>query len=596
LLENLNPRKRIAAGIGWAVFLVIALAGPLCAWLVAKETENYFRRSATQSLQQNAIQIHREVAANLESRLSVIRLVATQLSPAPHSDDHIKLMLDSVHRQYPEINWIGLTDSDGTIVSAANNVFVGNSAADKPWYKNGLKGAYLGDVRNEASLQNLLPRRSDRVSFRVVDVAFPVTDDSGQYAGVLGAHLSWNWIRNLQALSLSNVDSNALNLQLILATEDNNVISGPAELIGEPLPGRSALAENGKFLLGIQRSAYGNNDTLDWTVAVRTESAGAISAGRSAQRIVILTIMGAAAIAALLIVFAVGRLTRKLRFLSHDVAKIANGEEHQIRSMDGPDEVSQIGRLLATSIDNLQQEKQTLVSLNSELDERVELRTRDIERLSAESREIALTQQRLRFARDMHDTLAHSMMAVLTQIRLVRKIRTRLSEKDVEEELGRAEEVALKGLNEARSAIQEVRTDNVLDKGISGALHELVERFRARSGIHFILNIDPHSVRQGDNRGETIYRITEEALRNIEKHARAKEVKITLERIEPSRGDTNSMPIFQLEIVDDGIGFDPTRVAAGHYGLVGLREQAALINGELIIDSAPGKGATICNQ
>ena len=594
LLDNLNPRKHIAAGIGWAVFTIIALAAPVCAWLVAKETENYFRQSATQSLQQNAVQIHREVAANLESRLSIIQLTASQLSPTPHNSSHLKLMLNSVHRRYPEINWIGLADSEGTVVTSANNVFVGESSAEKSWFTNGSKGAYLGDVRNEPSLQKLLPRRSGGSSFKVIDVAFPVNDGSGKNTGVVGAHLSWNWVRNLQALSLSNVESNRLNLQLILASEDNTVISGPADLIGKPLPGMSALKEDGKYLLGIERSAYNNNNTLDWTVAVRTDSAQAISIGRSAQRIVILTIMGAGTIAALLIVFAVSRLTRKLRLLSVDAEKIADGEEHQIRPMDGSDEVSQISRLLATSIDGLQQEKQTLVALNSELDQRVELRTKDIERLSAESREIALTQQRLRFARDMHDTLAHSMMAVLTQIRLVRKIRTRLSDNDVEEELRRAEDVALKGLTEARAAIAQVRTNNVLDKGISGAMHELVERFRARSGIRFTLDIDPHSVRQEDNRGETIYRITEEALRNIEKHARANEVNISLKRIEPSANDNNSNPIFQLEVIDDGIGFNTDNEATGHYGLIGLREQAALINGELIIDSVPGNGTSIC--
>ncbi len=593
MLEGLNPRKHLAAGIGWAVFAIIALAAPLCAWLVAKETESTIRRAAAQSLQQNAVQIQREVAANLDSRLSVIRLAATQLSPIPRNTAHLNHMLNSVHRRYPEINWIGLAEKTGPVIASANNVFVGKSAADKTWFMNGSRGAYMGDVRNAATLQALLPQRASGTSFKVVDIAFPVTGENGAYAGVLGAHISWTWIRNLQALSLSNVDSYTPGLQLILASEDNTVISGPEDLLGKPMPDKSALEEDGKYLLGLERSAYSNSATLDWTVVVRADSAQAIAAGRSAQRLVILTVLGAGSLAALLIVFAVSRLSRKLRMLAHDAEKIASGEKHKIRPLSGSDDVSQIGRVLATSIDNLQQEKQTLVALNTELDQRVDARTRDIQRLSAESREIALTQQRLRFARDMHDTLAHSMMAVLTQIRLIRKIRNRLSESDVEAELGRAEDVALKGLTEARAAIQQIRTNNVLDKGISGALHELVERFRARSGIRFILNIDPHSIRQEDKRGETIYRIAEEALRNIEKHAKATEVSISLERLEPPNPDTNSMPYFKLEIIDDGAGFNTASVASGHYGLVGLREQAALIDGELVIDSMPGSGTTI---
>ena len=87
--------------------------------------------------------------------------------------------------------------------------------------------------------------------------------------------------------------------------------------------------------------------------------------------------------------------------------------------------------------------------------------------------------------------------------------------------------------------------------------------------------------------------MTEEALRNIEKHAKANEVNITLDRIEPSTTDSSSMPVFKLEITDDGVGFNTAKVATGHYGLIGLREQAALIDGQLVIDSIPGSGTTI---
>ena len=251
-------------------------------------------------------------------------------------------------------------------------------------------------------MERLLPNRVHGNRFRVVDIAAPVRDQSGVTTAVLGAHLSWNWIKNLQALSLSRVGSNSSQLQLILASEDNIVLSGPSDLVAQPMPDTSVLDEQGKYLVGLQRSAYADSVTLDWTVAVRSESAQAISAGRYAQRTVLLTIIGAGSLAALLIVYAVSRLTRNLRTLSEDAEMIASGRKQELEPTEGPDEVSQISRVLATSIGNLQQEKKTLQTLNAELDQRVEDRAKDIERLSTESREIALTQQRLRFARDMH--------------------------------------------------------------------------------------------------------------------------------------------------------------------------------------------------
>jgi len=593
LLENLDPRQHIAARIGWAVFLIIALVAPLCAWLVAKETENYFRQAATHSLRQSATQVHREIAANLQSRLSVISLVATQLQRVQQNPESLTATFNTIQAKHPEFNWIGLADGQGSVVASANNVFVGENVSQLLWFKNGLAGDYLGDLHNAPRLEKLLPRASTGSSFKVIDVAVPVYDDSGSTTGVLGAQLSWNWVRNLQALSLSSLDSNTPRIELILASQDNTVISGPADLFSQPLPDETALSESGKFVLGVQSSAYSDPASLDWTVVLRGDGATAIAAGRSAQGIVIITIMSAGLIAALLILFAVSKLTRKLRVLSNDAQMIARGEKSDLQVHTGADEVSQIGQVLATSIKNLQHEKNTLQSLNSELDQRVADRTKTIARLSAESREIALTQQRLRFARDMHDTLAHSMMAVLTQIRLVRKVRKKLSDTEVEEELRRAEDVALNGLNEARNAITEVRSNNVQDHGISGALHSLTERLRNRTGLRYTLRLDPQSIHQQDDRSETIYRIVEEALRNIEKHANASEVTINLDLIEQSSSEKYSMPLFKLEIIDDGNGFDTDRVASGHYGLIGLREQAALIDGELSINSTPGSGTTI---
>jgi signal transduction histidine kinase len=84
----------------------------------------------------------------------------------------------------------------------------------------------------------------------------------------------------------------------------------------------------------------------------------------------------------------------------------------------------------------------------------------------------------------------------------------------------------------------------------------------------------------------TVYRLAQEALNNVAKHARAGHVDVVLER------DAEHV---SLIIEDDGVGFDPSNVeAAGSgLGLIGIRERAALIGGHLEIESAPGRGTTI---
>jgi signal transduction histidine kinase len=140
-------------------------------------------------------------------------------------------------------------------------------------------------------------------------------------------------------------------------------------------------------------------------------------------------------------------------------------------------------------------------------------------------------------------------------------------------------------LNEARSAIAQMRSNSVRDTGLGPALSKAVERFKDRTGLNVELTIDGDAARFGDERADVIFRMTEEALRNIERHARATRVRVSLQAADHSH--------LTLLIDDDGIGFDPAASRPGHFGLIGLREQAQLIGADVAIESAPDRGARV---
>jgi signal transduction histidine kinase len=184
----------------------------------------------------------------------------------------------------------------------------------------------------------------------------------------------------------------------------------------------------------------------------------------------------------------------------------------------------------------------------------------------------------------LHDTLAHSMMAMLSEVRLLRKLQQH-DPAALSEELVRAEQVAHEGLNEARIAIAQMRVNAVRDTGLGPALAKAFERFLDRTGLTGEFNADAGAARFGDERAETLFRMAEEALRNVERHAMATRVEIALAALD----DTHLV----LRIADDGVGFDPEVSRPGHYGLLGLREQAQLINADLRIDSSPDHGTAL---
>jgi signal transduction histidine kinase len=263
---------------------------------------------------------------------------------------------------------------------------------------------------------------------------------------------------------------------------------------------------------------------------------------------------------------------------------VGRNETERIEVPDGRDEVAQLAGAFSKVLDDLHRERSELLALSGELERRVAVRTREVERLAEESRYAAIVRERLKIARDLHDTLAHSMMAMLSEVRLLRKLQAH-DPASLADELSRAEEVAQDGLNEVRTALAQMRLNAVRDTGLGPALARTFDRFVDRTGLIGEFISDGEAARFGDERAETLFRMAEEALRNIERHAMATRVTMTLAvKIESH---------LSLQIEDDGIGFDTGLSRPGHFGLVGLREQAQLIDAELHIRSAPNEGTTL---
>jgi signal transduction histidine kinase len=293
------------------------------------------------------------------------------------------------------------------------------------------------------------------------------------------------------------------------------------------------------------------------------------------------------ALTALIGALAVQHLTRRLKRLTLSVGSIGRADAAHLSVPSGQDEVTQLGAAFARLLADLEQERAELKTLSNELERRVAVRTKEVERLAEESRYAAVVRERLKMARDLHDTLAHSIMALLSEIRLMRRLQIH-DPQSLKSELARAEELAHEGLKEARTAIAQIRVNAVRETGLGAALSNAFETFLNHTGLSGEFRADPEAARFGDDRAETLLRMTQEALRNVERHALATRVDITLQ--------VSSGGQLDLCIADNGVGFDVKTVGADHFGLVGLREQAELIGAELLIVSEANRGTRVIVQ
>ncbi len=585
LRRQLDPRLHIAAAIGWAVFGVVTLAALIAANLAANQAERRARADAEGLLAEFATQVRDALSMGLESRRSMLQATAAQIASSTDRDPAtLRRTLLAAQSQFPEFTWLGVADAAGKVVADTGNASLHSNVAALPWFLQGSKAPFVSDLHAAAMGTDVPAATGDGQPPRLIDAAVPLRD-----GGALGAFLAWTWVEQ-QVLRMQLALNKNRQVELLLVARDGTVLVGPPNWSSRSLAGDRDATEGGDYVTGSRahlRLADGLG--LGWTAIVRQRSELALAPARTTRRTVFLIVFVAGLVAAAMAALATRLLTRRLTRLAADAEAVRLGDRRSLMPPAEHDEVSRIGATLSQVVDHLQSEKQALQTLNTELDRRVVERTQRIERMADEARHAAVTRERLGFARDLHDTLAHSLMALLTQIRLVRKLRGRMAAAELDEELGRAEDVATTGLSESRAAIAQMRDNGVRDTGLGTAVQDLTRRFSARTGVAVALESDESVAKLTDERAETVFRIIEEALRNVERHAGAQAVRVGL-RSTPGAADRTQV---NIEVTDDGVGFDPALPRPGHYGLRGIQEQAVLIGGRLGVLSQPGKGTQI---
>lgn len=188
--------------------------------------------------------------------------------------------------------------------------------------------------------------------------------------------------------------------------------------------------------------------------------------------------------------------------------------------------------------------------------------------------------ERRRWARELHDEtlqgLASARLLLSTALERGDDAGVRETAREVADQLGR-------DVDALRALISELRPAALDELGLEPALESLVSRIAAVEGLEMTLTVKLGSARLDPDLETTAYRLVQEALSNVAKHAGATSVSVTVDRADPA---------VHVSVADDGRGFDPGAATDG-FGLVGMRERAALAGGELTLEPAPGGGSVV---
>jgi len=214
---------------------------------------------------------------------------------------------------------------------------------------------------------------------------------------------------------------------------------------------------------------------------------------------------------------------------------------------------------------------------------------------AAQEQELAVLRERNRLAREMHDTLGHALVLVTVKLEVAQKLRERDPARS-NRELAATQTIVRESMNELRASIANLRSPALEHEPACRALNRSAREMAQRTGVHVTYDLQPDIEGLPEQIEETLWKVGQEAITNIEKHANANNVLLHV-----SRCDSHIL----LRLEDDGIGLPhdfcqrkANGQAAytspeGHYGLSGMTERVERVGGILHVKAGAEHGTIV---
>ncbi len=225
-----------------------------------------------------------------------------------------------------------------------------------------------------------------------------------------------------------------------------------------------------------------------------------------------------------------------------------------------------------------------LVELQKNQQRQLEISNRKLRKYALTAERLAQSHERNRIARELHDTLAHTLSSVSVQLEAVKAL-FEVNPGESQKLLSKSIENTRNGLKETRRTLKDLRSSQLESLGLVGAVNYVIQSAKQRTGMHIeaILGKDLDSL--DDETSHSIYRIVQEAVENIIRHSNASHASLSL---------LNHKNEIHLSISDDGSGFSRKIIKdKDSYGIRGMRERVEALGGTFTMDSQPQKGTRI---
>lgn len=361
---SLSLKVRFAGILAVTIITLTLIISLVIGW----RSSGYVKKEIGDSLAETAFHMSDKLDQYMWARSGEIT-VLSQLETLRSGDNpaNIEALLNGLKKSFPSFSWIGVTDSQGKVVAGTNGILVGVDIAKRPVHIEGMKGQFIGDVHDAVLLAKLLPNPSGE-PMKFVDVSTPVLGYDGEKRGVLAAHLSWEWVAEIQRSIMEPLRDRSNMDIFIVSYTDSTILLGPKEMIGQQLTLESvSLARQGnnnwrveiwpdgkEYLTGYSfGKGYMDYPGLGWSVLVRQPVELAFAPVSHLQSFILLIGGIFAALFAGVGWFFAGSVTRPLAELAKVADRLRFGERSEVPEQQGIKEMEILSSSLRHLADSL---------------------------------------------------------------------------------------------------------------------------------------------------------------------------------------------------------------------------------------------------
>lgn len=344
-----------------------------------------------EALHQRSQAVANALAESLHERDREIAMLSRlpDFQSGPLNSDWVEPYLDEIQRSFPNYSWIGVADAQGLVQASTTGLLRGADVRQRPWFSGGQQGRYVGDAHQAVMLERLLPPQESSEPLRFLDFASPLRARDGHVRGVIAAHVTLSWIKEVIRSAQGGADQ--LNGSEVFILDGRGEILHPYSAIGAALAPFSLLVDEQPYavtqwggtdqyyLTSALRVRSRTETDLGWRVVLRQPLSIALAPVEDARQRLLLG-AGALLLLVMVLVYVLARrFSRPIEVLAEAAHRIEAGEEDVKLEMNTSSaELQRLSWSLRSMTNTLMERRRELQQANATLEQKIADRTEQL--------------------------------------------------------------------------------------------------------------------------------------------------------------------------------------------------------------------------